>query len=312
MQQISLKTAPRLLTAAILVAAFMMALPSVVRAQQVVVLVDGMPITALDIEQRTKFIELSTHRTPTRQEVIDGLIDEILEIKEAKRFSIEVPDSEVEKSFDNMAEHMGVDGPKLTQMLTSAGTSADTLKRKLRAQLAWTALIRGRYKASLEIADSDVEAELHLHKPEEKDAVGYEYTMRPVIFIVPRGSPDAAYETRKRDADALRVRFQNCAEGIPFARALREVAVRDQILKFSADLPAQSRDILDHTEVGHLTPPEVTAEGVQMFAICGKRQSKTDTPGMKEVREQMFEKRFGARAQRYLKELRRAAMIEYK
>ena len=52
--------------------------------------------------------------------------------------------------------------------------------------------------------------------------------MSPVVFIVPRGSPDAAYEARKREAEALRARFQNCSEGIPFARALRDVAVRDR------------------------------------------------------------------------------------
>ena len=106
--------------------------------------------------------------------------------------------------------------------------SADTLKHRLEAQLAWNALVRGRYKASLEIPDSDVEAALQLHQNQdqsgEKKDVGYEYTMRPIILIVPTGSPSAAYEARKRDADALRARFQNCADGISFARALNDVA----------------------------------------------------------------------------------------
>ena len=72
-------------------AAIALAAPSLQRghAQEVVLLVDGQPITALDIEQRTKFIDMSTHKAPTRQEVIDSLIDEILEIREAKRFGID-------------------------------------------------------------------------------------------------------------------------------------------------------------------------------------------------------------------------------
>ena len=304
--------ARRALTTAMLVAAIMLAVSSIARSQQVVVLVDGQPITALDIEQRTKFAQMSTNKTPTRQEVLDGLIDEILEVLEAKRFNINVPDSEVDDSFSHVASRMGIDTQKLTQMLKNGGASAETLKHRLRAELAWTALIRGRYKASLEIADSDVEAELLLHKSDEKNDVGYEYTMRPVVFIVPHGSPDAAYEARKRDADALRARFQNCADGIPFARALREVAVRDEIIKFSADLPQQSRDILNNTEVGHLTPPETTNEGVQMFAVCFKRETKTDTPEKKQIRDEMFQKKFGAQAKRYLEQIRREAMIEYK
>jgi peptidyl-prolyl cis-trans isomerase SurA len=295
-----------------LAAAIMLAVSSTARSQQVVAFVNGQPITTLDVEHRSKFIQLSTKKPPTRKEVLDSLIDEILEVAEAKRFTIDVPDEEVDKSYAGVASRMGIDAQKLSEILVHDGASADTLKRRLRAQLAWTNLVRGRYKASLEIRDSDVEAQLELHKSQEKNAVGYEYIMRPIIFIVPRGSPDAVYEARKHDAEALRVRFQNCNDGISFARALPDVAVRDQVSKFSADLAQQLREILDGTGVGRLTPPETTAEGVQMFAVCAKKETKSDTPEMKEIRDQMFQQKFGAKAKRYLENLRRAAMIEYK
>jgi peptidyl-prolyl cis-trans isomerase SurA len=293
-------------------AVIVLAVPSVAFAQQVVALVDGVPITSLDVEHRSKFIQMSTNKQPSRQDVLDGLINEILEVREAKVYQIVISDADVDSQFATVAAHMGVDPPKLTQILEHGGASADTLKHRLRAELAWNSLVRGRYKASLEIPDKDVEAALQLHKPEDRNEVGYEYIMRPVVLIVPRGSPDTAFEARKRDADALRARFLTCAQGIPFARALREVAVRDQIAKFSADLPPALREILDKTDVGHLTPPEQTAEGVQMFALCTKRETKNDTPGKKEVRDEIFQQKFGAKAKRYLGELRRAAMIEYK
>jgi peptidyl-prolyl cis-trans isomerase SurA len=313
MSQIAISAFCRGFAAAALTATSLLAvLPAVGHAQEVVALVDGEPITALDIEQRAKFIQMSTNKTPSRKEVLDALIDEILEVREAKHFNIVVPDSEVDNAFAGVGNRMGADAQKLTQILIKGGASAETLKHRLRAELAWNALVRGRFKASLEIADSDVEAKLELHKSPEKSEVGYEYVMRPVLFIVPRGSPDAAFDARKRDAEALRTRFQTCAEGIPFARALREVAVRDQVTKFSSDLPQALRDILERTDVGHLTPPEQTAEGVQMFALCAKKETKTDTPGKKEVRDEIFQQKFGAQAKRYLAELRRAAMIEYK
>jgi peptidyl-prolyl cis-trans isomerase SurA len=298
--------------AMLLAATILLAMSSIARSQQVVLLVDGEPITSLDIEHRAKFLQMSTNKVPTSQEVIDGLIDEMLEIREAHQFNIDPTDADVDDAFNNVATHMGVDAPKLAQILEKSGASAGTLKHRLKAQLAWTNLVRGRYKASLEIPDSDVEAELQLHKPDDKNDVGYEYVMRPVVMIVPHDSAGTAYEQRKRDADALRARFQNCNDGISFARALPEVAVRDQVTKFSADLPQQLRDILDKTDVGHLTPPEQTAEGIQMFALCSKKVTQTDTPGKKEMRDEIFQKKFGAKAQHYLEELRRAAMIEYK
>jgi peptidyl-prolyl cis-trans isomerase SurA len=312
MSQTTIRALCRTLAAAALAAASLLAVPAVGRAQEVVVLVDGEPVTALDIDQRAKFIQMSTQKTPTRKEVLDGLIDEILEIREAKKFGIDVPAAEVDNAFVNVGTRMGADTAKLTAMLTKGGASADTLKHRLKAELAWNALVKGRFKSSLEIADSDVEAQLDLHKPQDKNEVGYEYALRPVLFVVPRGSPDTVFEGRKKEADALRLRFLTCAEGIPFARALHEVAVRDQVIKFSADLPQALRDILDKTDVGHLTPPEQTAEGVQVFALCSKKENKSETPGRREVRDEIFQQKFGAQAKRYLAQIRREAMIEYK
>src|ERR1700690_3380078 len=60
---------------------------------QVVVIANGSPITAYDIEQRTKLITTSTHKAPTPQEVIQDLIDDRIKIKKTKSSGFEVPDT---------------------------------------------------------------------------------------------------------------------------------------------------------------------------------------------------------------------------
>src|SRR5271156_16303 len=66
------------------VGASMLALPTAASAQQVVAFVNGQPITNLDIEHRAKFLQMTTKKVPSRKEVMDSIIDEILEITEAK------------------------------------------------------------------------------------------------------------------------------------------------------------------------------------------------------------------------------------
>src|SRR5690349_7515421 len=70
------------LLAAILFAA--MSCCASAHAQTIVVMVNGEPITNMDIEQRSKLIQLTTHKQPNRQEVIDELINEKVKVKEAK------------------------------------------------------------------------------------------------------------------------------------------------------------------------------------------------------------------------------------
>ena len=305
----SCRTCRNLMTAAVLVFA-VAALPSAVRAQQVVVIVNGEPITALDIEQRGKLIQLSTHKAPTRQEVLDELINEILKVREAKKWGLEIPSSEVDSAYATMASRMRLTPEQLTEHLAKSGVHTTTLKARIKADLTWPQLVRGRYQQSLQIGEKDI---LSAMESKSNDTVGYDYTLRPILFFVPTGSPDSFVEGRKREAEALRGRFQGCESGLGFARALKDVAVREQVSRSSADIPEQLRKVLEGVEVGRLTPPEVTKFGIEMFAICAKKESAADnSPGRRQVRESIMAERYEKRSKQYLQELRRGAMLEYK
>jgi peptidyl-prolyl cis-trans isomerase SurA len=277
-------------------------------AQQIVVVVNGDPITALDIEQRTKLMQLSGQKAPPRQQVVDELINEKLKVREAKRFGLEVSDSEVDQSFATMASRMRSTPEQLTQALMKSGIHASTLKARIRADITWQQLVRGRYQSILQIGEKDL-----LATASTEESVGYDFTLRPILFFVPSGSDSKLFEGRKREAEALRARFTNCDEGIAFARALKDVAVRDQVNRSSADIPAELRKTLDDMEVGKLTPPEVTKFGVEMFAICGKKESAAEnTPGRRKARETLMAERFEQQSKKYLQDIRRGAMIEYR
>jgi peptidyl-prolyl cis-trans isomerase SurA len=281
-------------------------------AQHVAVIVNGSPITTYDIEQRSKFTTLSTHKTPDRQAVIEELIDEKLKVQVGERYKLEVSDGDVNNAYANMAKRMRLTPEQLTGALAHAGVDSQTLKARIKADIAWQQIVRGKFQSSLQIRDKDVFAKVASANKDEKKEVGYEYILRPVLLIIPPGSPEPVIEARKREAEGLRSRFENCETGLKFASALRDVAVRDQIVKSSADLAPAMRKILDDVTVGKLTSPDVTAQGVQMFALCAKREMQTDSAATKEARDEMFAAQFQAKSKRYLEELRRGSMIEVK
>jgi peptidyl-prolyl cis-trans isomerase SurA len=285
-------------------------LPAV--AQQVVALVNGDPITAIDIAQRTKLLQVSTHRTPTRQEVLDELIDEKLKLQIAKRYKLEITDSEVDGSFNAVASRAGTTPQNFAQALSGQGVSVDAVKTRIRADLGWSQIIRGKFQSNFQIRERDILDTLQSSRKEDQPAVGYEYTLRPILLIVPRKSPEEVIAARKREAEGLRNRFQNCEEGIRLARGLKDVAVRDVIIRTSGDLTAQMREVLDNTPEGRLTSPETTQQGIELFALCKKRTTTSELPGKREAREKILQERFVDQGKRYLKELRATAMIEYR
>lgn len=278
---------------------------------QVVVIANGSPITEYDIQQRMKLDAIS-QKSPNRQQAINDLIDDRLKIARAKVYGLEVGDSEITGAFENMAGRQHITVAQFTQVLERSGISPNTVKARIRAEMTWQQLIRGKYNSSLQIGDSDIAKALKDKNEGDAPAVGYIYTLYPVMVVVARGSSEATISAKRSEAENLRSRFASCADGLAMARGLRDVAVRDPITKNSADLSPQLRDLLGNIQVGRLTPPEVTAQGLQMFAVCNKKESATDSPQKREMREQLFAKRFESESKKYLDEIRKAAMIEYK
>jgi peptidyl-prolyl cis-trans isomerase SurA len=296
-----------ILCAAVIVFAALMLSPT---QAQIVLYVTGQPITAYDIEQRSKLIALSTGKAKSRQEVIDDLIDDRLKISAAKRFNFELSQADVDSTFATMARSSGMTADQFGKMLEGRGVNPATLKARLKADMTWNQLVRGKFGQSLNPSEKDIfEAEA---KSSDQKEAGVEYALTPITFVVPRGSPANLIEARKREADALRQRFQSCSTGLPFARALREVVVRAPIRRNSADLSPALREVLGKIEVGKVTPPEVTEGGVEVFAVCERKETNADSPTKRKVRDEIFQRRFQNQADRYLKELRAQAMIEYK
>ncbi len=274
-------------------------------------MVNGEPITSYDIEQRSRLMALSGKKA-ARQQVIDELIDERLKIKEGKRYGVDPSGADIDSSFGAMGQRMRLSPEQLTKMLESKGIRPVTLKSRIKAEIVWGSLVRGRFKDSLLVNEKAVHAAASEQGGAKEEGGSFEYRMRPIVLIVPRGSPGSVMESRRREAEALRNRIQSCEEAMQVFGALPNATIRDVVIKTSADLPTPLRQVLDKTPVGHLTAPEVTRQGVEMVALCDRKTSTADTPQEREIREKLYAKKFEARSKSYLQDLRRAAMIEYR
>jgi len=279
-------------------------------AQTIAVMVNGDPITNFDIEQRAKLNALTGTKNPDRKAILNDLIDEKVKIKEAKKFGVDPSASDIDQAFSGMAQRMRLSGDQLTKVLESKGILPDTLKQRIRADMVWTSLVRGRFKESLQVGEKDVNTAVKA-AGEAADADAFEYRMQPVVLIVPRGAPQSEFEGRRKEAESLRERVTSCEEANSDFKSMRNAAIREIVVKTSADLPPSLREVLDKTPVGHLTAPEVTKQGIAMVVLCGRRATTVDTPKKREIREKMYAQKYEAKSKSYLQEVRKSAMIEY-
>jgi peptidyl-prolyl cis-trans isomerase SurA len=283
------------------------------QAQTVAVMVNGEPITDFDIDQRIKLDVLSTHKQPSREEVINELIDEKVKIKEAKKFGVDPTSSDMDQTYAQVSQRMRITTDQLTASLEKSGIRPDTLRQKLKTDMVWGSLVRGRYKEKLQVGEKDVNDAVNAEGGDDaQQANAFEYRMQPVVLIIPRGSAQSAIDLRQKDAETLRGRVETCEQANQYFKSMPNAAIREPVIRTSADIPANLRKILDDTPIGHLTPPEVTKQGIEMVALCGRKPTTIDTPKRKEMRDKMYQKKYEATSKAYLAEIRKAAMIEYR
>lgn len=278
-------------------------------AQSIACMVGGEPITSLDIEQRTKLNFLTTRKQMSRQEILDELINDKVKIKEAKRFGVDPGASDMDQAFAGMAQRMRITSEQLTKSLESQGVRPETLKARLKSEMVWGSLVRGRFKESLQVGERDV-ADAAKENGESPQVDAFEYKLQPIVLIVPRGSAQGAIDQRRKEAETLRERVQSCEQANSYFKSMQNAAIRDPVTKTSADIPGPLRELLDKTPVGRLTPPEITKQGVEMVALCERKPTKVDTPKKREIREKMFTQKYEAKSKAYLADIRKAAMIE--
>jgi len=210
-----------------------------------------------------------------------------------------------------MSSRMRISVDQLTKSLESQGIRPETLKTRIKADMVWGSLVRGRYKERLQIGEKDVAERVQAEGGDTtQQADAFEYKMQPVVLIVPHGASPSAMELRQKEAETLRARVQTCDEANAYFKSIANAAIRDPVIKTSADIPANLRKLLDDTPIGHLTPPEVTKQGIEMVVLCGRKPTTIDTPKRKEMREKMYTEKYVKTSNAYLEEIRKAAMIE--
>lgn len=284
------------------------------------VLVNDEPITSLDIKQRARMMSVFTNGKQGEKDAIDQLIDERLMMQEAKRRNIKVEDSEVAEELTNRAKAAKLTGEQFVQAMRQAGINPQTFKDFLRANMAWTRIVRARFRATVKLTDLDVAAAMTSKeakpdqeaKPEAEKHTATEYRLQPILFLLPSGAPAAAEAKKRGEANAFRSAFKGCDHSLEQAGGSPGIVVKDQVRRDDGSLPAAMKETLAEAEVGTATEPERVAEGLQILGVCAKNVIAGQTEEIVEKRQEITSEKSQLLARRYLRDLRSDAVIEYR
>jgi peptidyl-prolyl cis-trans isomerase SurA len=248
---------------------------------RIVAVVSGDVITDGDVENRARLFALSTG-LETSNEVIDRLkiqianqlVDEKLRLQEAQRRKIVVPDKQIAAAMHDIEQRNNMPEGVMRQKLAALGVSVRTLIDQIRAQLAWTQVLREQLADKINVSDSDVDDKLAQH---EKQAGKPEYRIGEIFVPVddPSNSADA-----RRFAETV---IGELRAGAPFPAVAAQFSQTQSALEGGElgwvqpdQLDPQVALLVTQMPVGAVSNPVKVPGGFSIVTVQGKRDVGRD------------------------------------
>ena len=142
-----------------------------------------------------------------------------------------------------------------------------------------------------------------------RDAV---LSLMQVSVSLPAGSTRAQAEARGQQLGASTQAMGGCGRAQETAQQIgAEVVGNDQVRV--RELPPALQQMLLGLSVGQATPPFGSQERISVLVLCGRDDPPVaSAPNADQIAQQMEEERVNRRAQRYLRDLRRDAVVDYR
>ena len=171
------------------------------------------------------------------------MVDQTLRTAEARRLGIRISDAQVEAAYQRFASTNKMQLSQLDGVMEQVRRHARRISRNSSAPRwpgtrRWRALPFARSGTAFSEQDA---GQRMLEKGGAKPSAT-EYMLQQVIFVVPAGERGATLAKRKREADAMRARFNGCDTTREFAKGLVDVTVRDLGRVLAPQLPPDWAD----------------------------------------------------------------------
>ncbi len=258
-------------------------------AERIAAVVNDQAVSVSDVEARLKLMLLNAGlpdnaevRQRLQSQVLRQLVDEQLQMQEAKRVGATASTDEVNQAIDRIAQQNRMNRQQLEGLLKSRGISPTTLHGQIQSALSWQKVVQRRIRQEVQVGDEEVESALQRAKAN----IGKpEYLVAEIFLAVDNPGQD---DQVRRAAERL---IEDIRRGGNFAAVARQFS-QSAGAQTGGDLgwvrPGELSDELDTAlqsmRPGQLSAPVRTAAGYHVMLVRDRRTFGSSTSEMAQAR----------------------------
>lgn len=235
-------------------------------------------ISTNDVAERRDLLMATNNVPPTIENqkritprVIESLIDENIQMQEAKRLSIIISDKDIQAALHTLEESRRLPEGTLLKSLKAQGLSESSLKEQITAQLAWTKVVQRKLRREVTISEDEV---ARAQQAAAADPGVPQINIAAISVLVLKPGDDAAAGAFAQEiADKLKA-------GMPMNEMLMKLQGRSDVRLSppgwvdEEKLQPAMQQALRTMQPGEVTPPLKSMNTFQIIQVLQRRVAK--------------------------------------
>lgn len=249
--------------------------------EDIAAVVNDSIVTVTDVQDRTNLYLSGSGqqvtpelRKKTEQQVLAKLIDEALQLQEAKKLDITIDEAQVNNGFAFVAKQNNLTPEEFKKRLKDSGVNIDTLYAQIKAEMAWDQVVKRKIRPQINISESDIDMTMdQLAHGEGKK----QYHVAEIVVNVPNAAGETDARSKAEEA------IEKIKSGDTFssvARALSQAAGAanggDIGWVQEGQLPPELDKILATMQPGQITQPIRSGTGFHILFLREVHHSAAD------------------------------------
>jgi len=253
-------------------------------ADYILAIVNQELVTNGELESRLARVRESAQRNGTklpppaelRQQLLDALIDERVQVTHARENGARVDDTELDRAVANVAAQNQVTMTQLRQRLTAEGMDFQRFRNNIRDQIMIERIREREVQGRIRITEAEIDALLDKQRAAAGNAT--EYNIAQILVTVPEGASDAVVAERRAKLDAAMARVKAGESFEAVAKEISEDANKATGgvigLRASTRLPDQFVEQVRGLKAGELAPTYLrTSAGFHQLKLIERREA---------------------------------------
>ncbi len=239
-------------------------------------IINGYVVTATDVDQRLGLIVFANggkisdqERARLRTQILSNIIDETLQIQEAKANDIEVSKREIDATYANVAARFKQTPAQMSNFLKQNGSSERSLRRQIEGEIAWSRLLNRRVSPNINVSDEEVKSTVK-RLLETKGTTKYRYA--EIFLSATPETAGVAMENAQRIMSQLRSGGDFCTLAQQFSESTTSARCGDGGWVRPSQLPTELGSALPTMQIGQIAGPIAVGGGVSILHLVDTQQ----------------------------------------